>query len=146
MREEKNKFIAMLLLSFFVFITAIFSVYFEMQISSGYICRCSVPLWIFIPFIASLGLLVGFVTYSLVKMDKKSEEKIDKIVDKLVVDPDERKVIKLLIKREKISQNEIVKLTELNKVKVHRILKKLELMGFISKEKKGKIAVIRIVK
>ncbi len=145
---EKNLIIAMLVISVFVFITAASSLYVEIHVLSGNVCGCVIPIWLFIPLLASLGLFIGALSFSLVKpQDRKSPpEKINEIILKFIKDEKERAVMRLLLERKKIKQNEISRVTGLNKVSVHRILKKFELMGIVQRKKKGKVVEITLVK
>jgi len=53
------------MLSIFVFIVAISSLYVQIQIVEGNICGCLIPLPLFIPFIASVGLFIGTLSFYL---------------------------------------------------------------------------------
>ena len=54
-----------------------------------------------------------------------------------ILPKDERKVIQLLIERNEIEQKRLATLTELNTVKISRVISTLEQRGIIEKKKQG---------
>ena len=59
---------------------------------------------------------------------------------------DEARLVGLLIENDgKMAQAALMKDSGLNKVQVHRVLKRLETRGFVTKEKNKKINTITIV-
>jgi ribosomal protein S25 len=110
-------------------------------VSSG--SACIIPLWIFIPLLASLGLFIGALIYSL--LFGKEKTGFDKrILLKFFDDPYEKTVFQQILENKTIKQYEIVKKTKLDKVRVHRILKKFEKLGLIKRVKKGKILIVEL--
>ncbi|MFB6089324.1 MAG: helix-turn-helix transcriptional regulator [Candidatus Aenigmatarchaeota archaeon] len=137
MNLKKDVIIGILILSIFVFIVAISTLYVQTQISDGNACGCFIPLPVFIPFVASIGLFIGTVTYYLFhpELEKKKISK-DWILD--CFEGDEKSVVKKILDNDgKTLQSKLVKETTFSKVKIHRILKKLENKGFIKKSSYG---------
>ena len=101
------------------------------------------PYSFMMPLMAFIGMLIGVVVYY-VMSDKVMHQdtqlrKNTKIILNFL-NPEERKVIDILLENEgKVQQYELSRLPDLNKVKTHRILLKLERKGVIKKEKLGKI-------
>jgi uncharacterized membrane protein len=143
MRPENKVVLGILVISIFVFIVAISSLYVQIQISEGNICGCLIPLPLFIPFIASIGLFIGTLSFYLWYTPKQS--KINKEVLLKLFDPKEREIIiKLFENKGKISQSKLVKETSLSKVQVSRVIEKLKEKKIISKESKGKTNLIEL--
>ena len=150
MKQQKNLLLVMLIISVFVFITAISSLYVEMNILSGRACNCAIPLWLFVPLLGSLGLFIGALTYSLLKptentkVSSKDSEVLKNVILKFIPSPEEKTVVRILLERKEVKQYELSKLTNLDKVKIHRILRRLESQGVVKKEKIGKMYVVRL--
>ncbi len=109
--------------------------------------------WNWIPYlltvIASLGVFVGglihYLTLEYAERKLKYKEEMTKKKAILNCLPEEeRKIVELLLDGPKF-QSEIRRLTGLDKVKVHRLLKRLEARGVIQIEKIGKTNIIRLV-
>jgi len=137
MEHEKKVVFGMLILTSFVLIVAMSSLYVQMQFETGNLCGCVIPIYLFIPLLASIGLFIGTLVYYLlspkfvVKPDKNSLLKF--------FNYDERKVIDILVSRKgKALQSEIVRESGLSKVKIFRVLEQLRRKGFIDKEPYGK--------
>lgn len=144
---QKNLLIAMLFISAFVFITAISSLYVEVHIISGNVCGCAIPIWLFIQLLGSLGLFIGALIYSVLKPrenEKLSFENLKNMILKFVSSQEEKQILKIILEKKKVKQYELSKLTNLDKVKIHRILKKLQQQGIIEKEKMGKVYVVKL--
>ncbi len=138
---ERNFIIAILILSIFTFILAVSSLYVEIQITTGNTCSCAIPLWLFVPLLGSLGLFIGALTYSLIKPEKTwgfSVKDVQEIILKFIRDEREKLVLNVLFSRKKLAQSEIVKETGLDRVTVHRILKRFETLGLVVREKDGR--------
>lgn len=99
--------------------------------------------WYLLPSFAFMGLIIGLIVFYLMfekeekkeKVVKKNTLKILDILskeDKLIID-------KLLKNNGEVRQYEITYTQGLTKLKVHRILRKLEDKGIIKKEKIGKV-------
>ena len=143
MRLENKIVVGILVISIFVFIVAISSLYVQVQILEGNLCGCLIPLPLFIPFVASVGLFIGTLSFYLWYSPKES--RISKEVLLKMFDPKEREIIKKLFdNRGKMSQSKLVQHTSLSKVQVFRILEKLRERKIISKESKGKTNIIEL--
>lgn len=140
---RKDILIGSLILSIFVFTVASSTLYVQTQISKGNACGCWIPLPLFIPFLGSVGLFIGIILYSLFNpipaQTSISQQSLLNLFDK-----DEKKVVKALLDKggERL-QAEIVKKTKLSKVKVHRILKRLEGKQLVEKKAKGNTNLIK---
>ncbi len=148
---QKNMLLAILTITIFVFVVAVSSLYVEMEISSGNACGCAIPIWLFVPLLGSLGLFIGALIYALLRPEERKEEKTklrEAIKNALLTTSkgDERKLMEIILQKESIKQHELVKLSGMNKVKVHRILKRLEARGIIEREREGKIVVVKLKK
>ncbi|MCD6478056.1 MAG: hypothetical protein J7K87_03560 [Candidatus Aenigmarchaeota archaeon] len=141
MNESKKVVIGILIFSIFVFIVSLSSLYVQTEISSGNVCGCFIPIPLFIPFIASVGLFIGTLIYYLIspRLNKK------KLHKKLLLNfftGDERKIFGIILEKCEVTQSEIVKLSRLSKVKVFRILRRLENRNLIEKKPLGKTNLI----
>ena len=141
MNESKKVAIGILIFSIFVFIVSLSSLYVQTEISSGNVCGCFIPIPLFIPFIASVGLFIGTLIYYLIspRLNKK------KLHKKLLLNfftGDERKIFGIILEKCEVTQSEIVKLSRLSKVKVFRILRRLENRNLIEKKPLGKTNLI----
>lgn len=137
--DRHNEFlIGMLLLSVFVFLVAAASLYTQMKISSGNVCGCLIPLPLFIPFLAAVGLFIGMLVYYLI-FPKLENETLSREEIVSLFDGDEKKIVEELLKGDgAMLQSDLVKKTNLTKVRVHRIVKKLEERGVVKKEQHGR--------
>jgi hypothetical protein len=143
MRPEKKIVLGILVISIFVFIVALSSLYIQTQISEGNLCGCLIPLPLFIPFIASIGLFIGTMSFYLWYIPK--DNRINKQVLLKMFDSKEREIItKLFENQGKISQSKLVSQTSLSKVQVFRTLEKLRERKIISKESRGKTNLIEL--
>lgn len=144
MNDSKKVVFGILILSVFVLIVSVSSLYVQTEISSGNACGCFIPIPIFIPFIASIGLFIGTMVYYM--FSPKFDKKIDKNSLLNFLDGDERKVFRVMLDKKGINQAELVRETNLSKVKVSRILKRFENKGLIEKISVGKINIIKLNK
>jgi len=103
-----------------------------------------------LPIAVFLSAIIGvFVSYRLLS---RSEEARDtarvnaKVLLQLLKDDERRVVEKLLEHGGEMRQYELVRMTDLGKVKVHRILKALEDRGVVTIEKIGKVNNVRLRK
>ena len=66
-----------LILSMFVFIISVISLYVQVTIESGDACGCLIPLPFFIPFVGSTGLFIGTLIFYLFspRIDKRAIKK-----------------------------------------------------------------------
>jgi len=144
MNDQKKIVLAMLVISIFVLIVALSSFYVQIQIETGNICGCVIPIYLFIPLLASIGLFIGTMFYYLLS---PKFEKINEDVILNLFDSDERIIVETLIKNHgKATQAKITKSTGLSKVKVHRVLERLENKNVISKIKERKVNIITLNK
>ncbi|MCD6367823.1 MAG: MarR family transcriptional regulator [Candidatus Aenigmarchaeota archaeon] len=141
--KRKEIIIGVLIISVFVFVVSLSSLYIQTEISSGNICGCAIPIPLFIPFIASVGLFIGSLIYSLFSPRFK-RPKIDKDIFLNFLVDDERKVFDIILSEKVVTQSEIVKRSGLSKVKVFRILRRFEDKGLIEKERDRKTNLIRL--
>ncbi len=127
------------IITFFIFVISFTTFYTTENFSS--VCGCKLPIWVIIVSISSLGLFVGSLTYYLLSKNYMSEKKrIEKDFLKIlnILDENDKKVIEALIeKKGEASQSYLGKALGLNKVKISRIISKMENKGIIKKEKKG---------
>jgi len=145
MEDSKKVILGILILSVFVFIVSIISLYVQTEISYGNACGCAIPIPLFIPFIASVGLFIGTMIYYFLS-PKFEKKKIDKKFFLNFFEGEERKVFEIILNKKEANQTEIVKESNLSKVKVSRILKKFENRGLIEKLSIGKINKVRLKK
>lgn len=116
-------------------------IYLNQQVLCDLQCRMRNEVTLVIVTLSLFGLFIGSLTYYLIS--ERCEEKLKEIHkdNKLMLsllEPDERKIIETLIDNEgKSSQSDIVKKTGISRVKVSRILKKLEQKGIIKKIQNG---------
>ena len=102
-----------------------------------------------IPFLVTLGIVVGALTYYLMseKVEKK-EECIKKNIDTILklLNKDEKIVIERLLENNgKVLQAEITRVSG-SKVRAHRVIKKLIERGIIETELYGKTKMLRLKK
>ncbi len=138
MQEHRKMISGMLLISVFVLIVALSSLYVQTQISSGNACGCMIPLTLFVPLLASIGLFIGMMVYYMFSpkfLDKKSD------VSFLpgIFEGDEKTIVKMLFENKgERSQAKIVRETGISKVRVFRAIEKLRRKGVIKKEPEGR--------
>ena len=144
MEDSKKIILGILILSIFVLIVSVSSLYVQTEISSGNACGCFIPIPIFIPFIASIGLFIGTMIYYM--FSPKFDKKIDKKSLLNFLDGDERKVFEVVLDKKEINQAQLVRETYLSKVKISRIIKRFENKGIIKKISIGKINMIKLYK
>ncbi len=142
MNLDKKHLFGMAVLSFFVLIVALASMYTQVRIGAGQQCGCAVPPYLFIPFMGALGLFTGMLIFTIFREEKESSLKLEHVLR--VMDKDERKIMKLLYGNTSLMQSEIVEKTGLSKVKVSRLLGKMENKGVIEKEKNGNSNMVKL--
>ncbi|MFP4403391.1 MAG: helix-turn-helix transcriptional regulator [Nanoarchaeota archaeon] len=139
--ELKSYFIASAILMAFIFLVSFISYYIKENILIEDGCGCSVSMPLIIISLSTLGVFVGSITFFflnklMIKEKKEIKQNIMKTLD--FFDKDEKKILIEIIKNKgNISQSLLVKNSNLDKVKVFRILSKLEEKNFIKKEKNG---------
>ena len=140
---EKKLIVVMIIISAFVFVVAASSLYIQIQIESGQMCGCVIPLYIFIPFLSSLGLFIGTLAYYLLRPASEKKIHIEQIVP-LFLDKDEAAVMKEVLKEKKITQVSLMKRTGMDKVKIFRVIERLRQRGIIEKKPYGKTNIIKL--
>ncbi|MFH0870595.1 MAG: hypothetical protein V1866_06090 [archaeon] len=110
----------------------------------------TLPFFYFIPIFAFFGIAIGALMYYILGGEIERKEKIieydTKVILKLL-NPDERRVIEKIVESQgKVQQMEITYLEGFTKVKSHRVLESLVGKGILSKEKMGKMRLIRMNK
>ena len=148
-KTSRKEFMVFLsVITMFVFIVSLSSLYVSNLVQRGEVCGCIIPVPIMIVVLSSLGLFVGSLTYYLV-FSKFSFEKekmgtnIRKTLDFL--DNDEKGVVQALIKNPNgLSQSRLAKSTGFDKVKTHRIVKRLESRKIIDRFDVGRIRIVKL--
>ena len=111
----------------------------------------------FVSIITGAGALISFLSgwvlmktsHSTIvhKVEEKKEEEKKKEIDSDILMPDEKTLIKILKEHEgSMTQKELVAESGLSKVKVHRVLKRLEAKKVVSKYEFGMTNRIRLEK
>ena len=132
-----------LVIAIFVLVVSLTSWYVQLQIDSGTICSCAIPLPVLIPFVSSIGLLVGTFVYYMFSSEKGGEIGTEILFDLLT--KDEADVMKVIVEEGgEISQAKIVSFTGMPKVRVFRIIERLKRKGIISKEPYGKTNLVKL--
>lgn len=153
MNAEKKIVLVVTIIATFVFVVAFSSLYVQIEVSAGNACGCAIPIWLFIPLLSSIGLLIGTLIYYLLRHDKSADayQKPDVYVKEMVSSflkmfpPDEAAIARLLIENKgEMAQAKLMKESGYNKVKIHRIVKRLQIRGFVTKTKDRKINTIAL--
>ena len=144
----KSIFLALGIITGFVFIVAFSSLYVSDAIKNNNACGCVIPIPFMILILSSLGIFVGSLSYYFIasKYTKEIKSK-DKGIEATLkfLNPDERIIIKELLKSKSgLKQSEFEKLTGFHKVKIHRIIQRLKAKNIIEKISHGKINKIRL--
>ena len=130
MEISRNKlFISAGLIALLGVLITVFSVYHSQHMGQSYL---QYPMFLYGTTILSL-IIGGFIVYLF-------EEKINRLqLNKLlkILPKEERKIIQILMDRNEIEQRKLGTLTELNTVKISRVLSTLEQRGIIEKKKQG---------
>ena len=143
MKQEKKVILGTLILAVFVFIVALSSIHVQTEIYRGDVCGCAIPIPLFIPFLASIGLFIGTLLYYL--FFPKYENKIDGSVVLKLFDNAEREIIKKLLENEgSCLQSKLTRETNLSKVQVFRTLENLIHRKIAEKERYGKTNKIKL--
>lgn len=156
MDTEKKIVLVVTIIAAFVFVVSLSSLYVQTEVTAGNACGCAIPIWLFIPLLSSIGLLIGTLVYYLLR-EKREEAIVPKVSEKStdakdialgmvkMLPKDEATIIKLLIINDgKMLQAQMIKESGLNKVQVHRVLKRLEMRKFVIKTKNKKINTITL--
>ncbi len=142
--KQRHIVLGTLILAIFTFVVAVSSLYVQVQLESGNLCGCVIPLSLFLPFLASLGLFIGTLIYYLFSPRLESR-RVDLDVFLNLLERDEAKVIRALLScGGEATQAKLSKLTGYDRVKIFRIVSKLKRRGAIEKLPKGKTNLIRL--
>ncbi|MDD4050060.1 MAG: hypothetical protein PHX47_03575 [Candidatus ainarchaeum sp.] len=100
-------------------------------------------LFYLIPISAFFGIFVGLLIYYLLSEEINQKEKNINVKSKTILNlltKDEKKIIEKILDNDgKVRQYELTYIDGLSKIKVHRLILKLEENGIIKKEKIGKV-------
>jgi len=144
MNPQKKFLTGMLVITVFILIVALAALYVQIQVSSGNACNCEIPLYVLVPIIGAMGLFIGVLSYYLLS-PKFEKPVVDKSQLLSFLGKDEAAVIKVILENKgEVSQAEIVRQTQLPKVKVFRILHSLKNREIITKEQQKKINLVRL--
>ena len=127
------------ILTFFIFMIS-FSVFYTTENFST-TCGCSLPPWVIIVSMSSLGLFVGLLTYYIIsnnysKEKKEIEKNLIKFLD--ILETDDKNILKKIIDNGgEINQSSLSKSLNFDKVKMSRIVSKMEEKNILKKEKNG---------
>ena len=132
----------------FIFIVSFSTLYVSDAIRNNNACGCVIPIPYMILLLSSLGLFVGSVSfYILTSKYLKEKQEITKGMDITLsfLDGGERRIVDTLIKQKQgLKQSRLAKLTGMHKVKVHRLLRRLESKGIIIKSSKDRSKLIEL--
>ncbi len=139
-----NKSIKPLILIFGIltlFIFAISLTVFYTTENFSTTCGCSLPPWVIIVAMSSLGLFVGLATYYVISNNYlKEKQEIEKNLIKVLelLDIEDQKILKKIIDNGgEINQSSLSKSLDIDKVKMSRIVSKMEQKNILKKEKNG---------
>ena len=113
-------------------------------------CGCRIPILIIIIIIIAVSIFSGAIVTFLFLSRREEKKKVirkDSLITLRFLENDERRITRELIKANgELLQSEIVKKTNLNKVRVTRSLAKLENRGIIKRENLGATKKVTLVK
>ena len=103
-----------------------------------------------LPLLASLGIMIGALTYYFMHQKVESKEKSLKANTDILLqflNKDERAIVNRLIEEQgKVLQSELTRLPGMGKVKAHRIVQRLIDRRVIETEEHGKTNIVRFTK
>jgi hypothetical protein len=150
--NNKSKFRPLALifgiLTLFIFIIS-FTVFYTTENFSN-VCGCNLPLWVIIVAMSSLGLFVGLMSYYIIsnsfyKEKKELKNSLIKFLD--IFESEDKKILKTIIENNgEITQSSLTNKVGLDKVKISRIISKMESKKIIKKEKVGMTNKIKLSK
>ncbi len=109
-----------------------------------------IPFYFFIPIFSFFGIAIGALIYYLLNEELEKKQKVIEYDTKIILqllDPNERKVINKIVENNgKLQQIEITYMEGYTKVKAHRIIENLVQKGILTKEKLGKMRLIKMNK
>ncbi len=153
MIEESNTKNTKLILLLVIFFSLFFAVlnFLSLYVERNYTATCSnaLPLTVVVNILIAGSILSGaFVTLFFINKSshKRKEVHKDTMLTLNFLERDERVIIKLLVDNMgAASQSKLVKLSGMNKVKVARILRRLELKGVILRTPYGNTNKVELV-
>ncbi|MBD3310024.1 winged helix-turn-helix transcriptional regulator, partial [Candidatus Woesearchaeota archaeon] len=132
----------------FIFILTFSMLYVSDAIKDNNACGCVIPIPYMLLLLSSLGLFVGSLSfYILISKHLKESRKMGRNAELTLnfLDDDERMIIRELIRNKGVMpQSELDEHTGMHRVKVHRVLNRLEDKGIITKIDLGKANRIRL--
>ncbi len=139
--ESKFKPVVLIfaVITFFIFLTS-FSIFYATE-NFSVACGCQLPPWVMVVSTASFGMFVGLIIYYIIsknfmKEKIKTEKNIMKILD--VLDRNDAGILKELIQNGgTANQSTLASSLNLSKVKISRLVSKMETKGIIKKDKNG---------
>jgi hypothetical protein len=147
MIKSKQLLMSVMIIAIFIFIVSFASLYTQRHISCGSTQTCTIPIPFLIPISASLGLFIGTLVYYLMvgRLKQKNTDihKYHQIISKLL-EKEERDVLKIIAKEKEISQAKVTSIVNMPRVKVFRIIKKLQEKNLVEKKEQGKKRIIKI--
>lgn len=153
-KENQNKeefgsvILAVIIVMGFVFLVSFFVFYIKDRHGVSESCGCQIPIYLVLAILSSLGVFVGCTTYYLLskqykKEHKKNIESTKKTLDFLPFD--EKRTISIIIESEgKSTQSFLVSKTGYTKVKISRIITRLEAKGILEKHKNGMTNIVSL--
>jgi hypothetical protein len=141
MEDKKIKplILIFIILTFFIFVISFIVFYTTENFSTS--CGCILPPWVIIVSTSSLGLFVGLITYyilsiNFIKEKKTIEQNLNKFLD--ILEEADKKILQEIIKNKgEINQSSLSKKIGIGKVRLSRVLSRLENKKIIKKEKNG---------
>jgi len=148
LKSNQVSLLIILIITGFVFILAFSVLYIQNILSKEVACKCTIPIPLIMLLLVSLGIFVGsFISYYLNQQffEEKKGYKQNVLSTLRFLDTDERKIVSYIINlKGSVLQSKIADSTKMSKVKVSRVLKKLEEKNIIVKEKNKKINKIML--
>ena len=147
-REEKLRpiLLALGVIVGFILLVVLTLTYIAQEYSPLYECGCAYTLPVIIVLLSCAGIVVGVVTYYILAGKHSREKKKIKRNMKSaynLIEEDERKILESLVEAKgRLSQSELDKKTGMDRVKVFRLIRKMEGKGILRKEKNGKSNII----
>lgn len=141
-KRLKSLFLLAAIILGFLFIVIFSTMYVSHIVTSHNVCGCVVPIPYLVALLAILGLFVGsllayFITVNTLKQ-KIALKELVRLSFKFL-ELDEQKVVDALFTHDgRLPQARFEKLTGLHKVKIHRILERLEVKGVLKRVSNGK--------
>ena len=150
--SSKTMFLALILVSCFIFLITILVLVFALY-PQGNVPAILQPVMDYhiqlMVIMALLGVSTGFIVYRVLSEKIERQQKV--IVNNMnlimkFLDEDEREILSLINQKGGMTtQSEISHLPGMNRLKAHRAVKKLGERGIIHVEKYGKVNMLRVV-